>query len=553
MAVQISGNDITVPRDGTFTRNVTIGGTLTYEDVTNIDSVGLITARNGIEIGARPGVAASISVDGNMIVSGISTFAGDVQLESDVSITDTIYHSGDPNTKIRFPAADTFSVETGGSERVRINSDGDLLVGRTSTIDASEVLGIKGPDSEHCTFGVTSDGTTQAGIIAFNDDDATFSGRIQYNHNGDSMQFNTAADERFRINSEGITIKNSGAGGGVAINALGTTSEYGLITANANRSNENDILLGVGGSWNGDSVAEIDFRAGDDTSNKDNGRIMFYTQENNSGGLEERLRIGSEGNLALGGTNTSAYATQAHFFLGGVADIYADTGTGSGKSLSITNNAYINSAGNWVYRATDKASNIYQYDGIIGFRTVASGTAGNTISWSEKFRIANDGTITNTGSNSAPTSGSGWGFTSDQLYLSTAGTGANYALRFYNDNGLVGSVLVNGSGVTYNTSSDYRLKENQVSISDAISKVKQLKPYTFNFKADSTTKIDGFFAHEAQEVVPHAVSGEKDDEQMQSMDYGKLTPLLTAALQEAISEIETLKTEVAALKSQLNN
>ena len=182
MAVQISGNDITVPRDGSITRNVTIGGTLTYEDVTNIDSVGLITARNGIEIGARPGVAASISVDGNMIISGISTFAGDVQLQSDVSIVDTIYHSGDPNTKIRFPAADTFSVETGGSERVRINSDGDLLVGRTSTIDASEVLGIKGPDSEHCTFGVTSDGTTQAGIIAFNDDDATFRGRIQYNH-----------------------------------------------------------------------------------------------------------------------------------------------------------------------------------------------------------------------------------------------------------------------------------------------------------------------------------------------------------------------------------
>ena len=73
MAVQISGNDITVPRDGTFTRNVTIGGTLTYEDVTIIDSVGLITARTGIEIGARPGVAASISVDGNAIFSGITT------------------------------------------------------------------------------------------------------------------------------------------------------------------------------------------------------------------------------------------------------------------------------------------------------------------------------------------------------------------------------------------------------------------------------------------------------------------------------------------------
>ena len=86
MAVQISGNDITVPRDGTFSRNVSIAGTLTYEDVTNIDSVGLVTARTGIEIGARPGVAASISVDGNMIMSGISTFGGKVLPSSDSSI-----------------------------------------------------------------------------------------------------------------------------------------------------------------------------------------------------------------------------------------------------------------------------------------------------------------------------------------------------------------------------------------------------------------------------------------------------------------------------------
>ena len=86
MAVQISGNDITLPRDGTFSRNVSIAGTLTYEDVTNIDSVGLVTAREGIEVGARPGVGASISVDGNMIISGISTFGGKVLPSSDSSI-----------------------------------------------------------------------------------------------------------------------------------------------------------------------------------------------------------------------------------------------------------------------------------------------------------------------------------------------------------------------------------------------------------------------------------------------------------------------------------
>ena len=93
MAVQISGNDITVPRDGSFTRNVTIGETLTYEDVTNIDSVGLVTARNGIEIGARPGVAASISVDGNAEFAGIvtaSSFVGSGANLTGVASTENI-------------------------------------------------------------------------------------------------------------------------------------------------------------------------------------------------------------------------------------------------------------------------------------------------------------------------------------------------------------------------------------------------------------------------------------------------------------------------------
>ena len=74
MAVQINGDTGNVSATkGDFSGNISIGGTLTYEDVTNVDSVGLITARTGIEIGARPGVAASISIDGNAIFSGITT------------------------------------------------------------------------------------------------------------------------------------------------------------------------------------------------------------------------------------------------------------------------------------------------------------------------------------------------------------------------------------------------------------------------------------------------------------------------------------------------
>ena len=76
--------------------------------------------------------------------------------------------------------------------------------------------------------------------------------------------------------------------------------------------------------------------------------------------------------------------------------------------------------------------------------------------------------------------------------------------------------------------------------------MKTLKPYRFNFKTEPSKTVDGFFAHEAQEVVSYAVTGEKDAEDMQQMDYGKLTPLLTAALQEAVTEIESLKSRLDA-------
>ena len=111
----------------------------------------------------------------------------------------------------------------------------------------------------------------------------------------------------------------------------------------------------------------------------------------------------------------------------------------------------------------------------------------------------------------------------------------------------VGSITTSGSATAYNTSSDYRLKENVVDIADGITRVKQLLPKRFNFIADADTTVDGFIAHEAQTVVPEAVTGthnEVDDEGnavMQGIDQSKLVPLLTAALKEAIGEIETLK------------
>ena len=189
--------------------------------------------------------------------------------------------------------------------------------------------------------------------------------------------------------------------------------------------------------------------------------------------------------------------------------------------------------------------------GRIVFKTTADGASSTT----ERVRITSTGRLLVATTTSSQQGADGYiqsvvAGTSLGAWGSHAGsTGNRKHMRFSNPNGVVGSINTQSSGTSFNTSSDYRLKENQTAISDAISRINQLKPYTFNFKANPSEKIDGFFAHEAQELIPYAVEGEKDGEEMQSIDYGKLTPLLTAALQEAAAKIEVLESEVAALKS----
>ena len=133
------------------------------------------------------------------------------------------------------------------------------------------------------------------------------------------------------------------------------------------------------------------------------------------------------------------------------------------------------------------------------------------------------------------------------------------------------------TGVMFNTSSDYRLKENVVPMTGSIDRLKALKPSRFNFIADADTTVDGFLAHEAQEVVPEAISGEKDAMKMeeyevtpavmdgetvvteavmgerevpdyQGIDQAKLVPLLTSALQDAIEKIEKLESRITAME-----
>jgi len=123
----------------------------------------------------------------------------------------------------------------------------------------------------------------------------------------------------------------------------------------------------------------------------------------------------------------------------------------------------------------------------------------------------------------------------------------------------IGSIRMNGSATTFNTSSDYRLKENVDYDWDATTRLKQLKPARFNWIADDTnTLLEGFLAHEVSSIVPEAISGEKDkvataddvaagiassvgDAIHQGIDQSKLVPLMVKTIQELEARIKTLE------------
>ncbi len=158
------------------------------------------------------------------------------------------------------------------------------------------------------------------------------------------------------------------------------------------------------------------------------------------------------------------------------------------------------------------------------------------------------------------------------LVLKSTDSNTANAVGFTNTSGaLVGTISQTASSTAYNTSSDYRLKENVTDITGATDRLKQLNPVRFNFIADTDTTVDGFLAHEVQDIVPEAITGAKDamrDEEYevtpavlgeeghvvtkavmatrsvpdyQGIDQSKLVPLLVATIQELEARISALE------------
>jgi len=636
---------------------VSIGGTLTYEDVTNVDAVGLITARNGIVVGS----GITLSKDGDVFATGITTVGslklggstittlgaanlilsadsggvvnvsdsfdcdGTATFDDDVSIADKIIHTGDTNTALRFPEADNFTVECAGNERFRVKPTNDIAVftgsnSGTLTIrnDTSNEVQLHTGGSDALIFGTggenerlridssgrllvatnsasaansgaddlvignTSQGNNGMSIVTnnaniggifFADQDNAVRGGVRYQHASDLAQFYAGGNVVLNLKNKGVGINET------------SPTEDALVIRGGDTDDTPRLILKRhtdGAQSDGEIIGKIQFMSNEDNVDSGNhqpraeihgvtvstsgaAKMDFYTVPNSTTTPLKRVTINQLGQVTIGTDTPSSNSAASKVTISdqsvlGNTGITLRSGTSGGSN---TNEGSI--------FFSDATSGSGEYAGYIQYSHVNDHLrfATNTV---ERYRIHNAGlhSWNNTTfpynehfhfyAGTSGKAGLSIYFATDTdepgLILRHGRSGANSGaytgklMQFRNSSGNEnGSIASNASVTAYNTSSDYRLKENEVTISDAISKVKQLKPYTFNFKVTPDQKVDGFFAHEAQEVIPYAVFGEKDAEDMQQMDYGKLTPLLTAALQEAITEIESLKAEVAALKS----
>jgi hypothetical protein len=317
-------------------------------------------------------------------------------------------------------------------------------------------------------------------------------------------------------------------------------------------------------------------------------------------GTTESARIDSSGRLLVGTStartnffNTSYSAQtqlEATSSAGSTAAIVNSEAGGNGGRLILAHQRSGSVGGNTVVNSGDELGRISfqgsdgtefvnsasigcEVDGTPGAndmpcRLVFSTTSDNASSPTERMRIDNAGRLlvgktasgfSNAGIELDPAAG-GSGIisaTNNNLCIRVNRTGADgEIIQFMNDGTIVGRIEVSGSSTVYSTSSDYRLKENVVPLTGAVDRLQQVPVYRFNFIADPDKTVDGFIAHEAQEIVPECVTGEKDavDDEgnpvYQGIDQSKLVPLLTAALQEAIAEIGSLKDRVAALEAQ---
>ena len=281
----------------------TFTGVLSYDDVTNVDSVGFATFRSGINVQGAGSTTTTLNV------SGVTTMTGDVNLGADFNIPDAITHVGDTNTTIRFPGNDTFTVETSGSEALRVDGGQRLLLGDTSSTTVNGVaaklqVSNAGGESRIMTIR-TEAGANGSGMHiaksrngAIVQDDDQIGGLFFIGHDGTDLATQAAqivchvdgtpgADDM-----PGRLVFATTADGASSVTERFRITSSGVKQVTNGNLNINSTYIDFSGDVSAPTTAAAIFRPADNT-------LAFSTANT------ERLRIDSSGRLLVTGGNTT--------------------------------------------------------------------------------------------------------------------------------------------------------------------------------------------------------------------------------------------------------
>lgn len=505
-----------------FTSGTTLGNSQIFDNGTNV-GIGTSSPSEKLE------------VNGNIIIPNGQWYYSKLSSGTSVRLlgvdsSNNLYCGLDATTNTIF--------RTNGTERMRITSTGNVGIGTTSALTLLQI-GNQNSSSDLVSLGVTynSSRSTRGGITWR--DVTNVTGRIHTEYDGTmvSMVFGSLYNSGYNSNSL-MTIRGNGNVG------IGTSSPVDkLVVSGAVRSNNQANSFSVGGvsslmdMVSSSKLIRIGSIAGGDALTGSQGDVAFLTR-----GVEN-MRITSAGDVGIGTT-----APLEKLDVSGDI-IMTDTITGQANLKSLFGTIVSH---NLITQNYGFANNAIVSNPVSTETTFYTGTE-------ERMRITSDGNV-----------GIGTSSPSTRFYIKESIEGATVMtvqctentlfgaglIDFKNFSGsTIGSIFYTGFSTNYNTSSDYRLKDNIVEIERPIERLNLLKPVKFNFINKPDTLVEGFIAHEVQEVIPEAVTGKKDEldkygnPKYQGIDQSKIVPLLTAALQEAVMKINELEKRIQNIEN----
>ena len=515
-----SGNFLLGTTTNTNTSKLVVNGTISQTvggtQYLVVDQSDIGTGANEIPLNQYLG---NLAYEDNTNLPSVGVGAGTAALPS-------IFNATDNDTGFWFPAANTLAASTGGSERLRVDSSGNFLLGTTSN-SSSFRLRVNATGTALAIFDgaeyaqtIFKGGTQQCYIQNYNS--VSVLGTV----GATPLTFGTNDVERVRISATGrVSIGTAVADSILTIYSSAATS----TTPFANNLLQ---IRANGGSADG-TIQFTDTALYNSYIGAGGGSLYFATN-----GTTERARIDSSGNLLVGLTSSNngkislAVASGGGWFSSktgaSTENLFGSDGSGNASIYTTGGTHTINFYTNGAERARISSAGNF----LVGTTSVFS-NARVTVSTS-----ATDGI--------ACTQATAGGY----CFLSNALTnGGTFYHASFGENGTQrGSITSNGTVTTYNTTSDYRLKNNQAPLTGSGAFIDALQPKTWNWAQDGSKGV-GFIAHEFAEVSPSSVTGAKDAIDAEGNPVHQAMQASSAeVIANLVAELQSLRQRVAQLE-----